>query len=126
MKNWKAIAGVCLVFLLGCIGGCLATTIIIHKRVQHFVDGGPQAVHHAIVRRLTHNLKLDAGQQTKVGALVEEAGGKIKEVRHQFQPQVASILDDYRAKIREGLNADQQKKFDDLVAKNKARFQQFQ
>ena len=75
---------------------------------------------------MEHNLNLDAAQQKKVGALLEEAGGKIKEVRRQTQPQVSEILEDYRGKIRQELNPDQQKKFDDMMTNYNAHRQQFQ
>jgi len=126
MKNWKAIAGVCLIFILGGAAGSLGTAIIIHKRIQHYLQGGPQAMNELIAKRLTRRLDLNADQQAKLKSLLDESRDKIKDARREIQPQVVQIISEYKGKIRDILTPDQQKKFDDIVAANKGRLQQFQ
>ena len=124
MKNWKSIAGVCLVFVLGAVGGGLVTARVIHKRIQHVLQGGPQAINEIIVNRLSQKLDLDPAQRAKLKTIVTESHDQIKSVRRQIAPQIKDILSDSGKKIRGILNPDQEKKFDDVIAKNRARFEQ--
>jgi hypothetical protein len=123
MKNWKAILGVLLVFLLGCAAGGLGTAIVIHKRVQRVVLGGPKVIDEMILKRLTHQLSLNTDQQEKIKSALEEARMQIRDVRRVTQPQVVKVFADSRDKIRTVLTPDQQKKFDEIVEKNKGRLQ---
>jgi Spy/CpxP family protein refolding chaperone len=125
MKNWKAIAGVCLVFILGGIAGGLGTSIVIHKRIQHILQGGPKAMDEIIARRLTGKLDLTPGQQARIKSLLDESRGELAGVRREMQPEMERIFLDYKVKIRDVLTPDQQKKFDEIVAANKGRWQRF-
>lgn len=123
MKNWKAIVGVCLVFVLGAVAGSLATGIVIKKRVQYFLHGGQQAVTDTVVKRLTRNLDLDPAQQAKVREIVTDAGTRIKEERRKIQPEIIGITIDCGSRIRETLNPEQQKKYDAMVDKLRPKIQ---
>lgn len=126
MKNWKAIIGVCLVFLLGGVAGGLVTARIISKRIQRIVMGGPQAVNQLIVRRLGWRLDLDPGQRDKLLSIVEETRGELKTVRNQVAPQVTDIMSGAEKKVRAILKPEQEKKFDEVVEQNKERLDRFE
>src|SRR5207244_2082973 len=98
MKNWRAIAGVALIFLLGMIAGGLIAGKIIEKRVGAVLRGGPQAVSEMIVRRLSRQLGLDKSQREKVAAIVGDAGKQVRQVRRQIEPQLREVLGDAEAR----------------------------
>jgi len=120
MKNWKSILGICLVFILGGAAGGMITARVIHKRMQHILHGGPQVANELIVNRLTKKLSLDAAQKEKLKTIVAETRTEIQEERKQIAPQVKATLGESAKKIRAMLNPDQEKKFDDVIAKFKA------
>ena len=126
MKNWKAILGVCLVFVLGGVAGGLVTVGVITKRIQRIVQGGPQAVNELIVKRLTKRLDLDTGQSAKLMDIVVGTRGELKSVRTQVAPQVESIFTDAEKKVRAMLKPEQEKKFDEVVEQNKERLARFE
>lgn len=106
MKNWKAIVGVLLVFVLGMMAGGLGTIGVIRHRLvtRGFSD--------VIVRRLSWELRLDAGQRQQVRIIVSEAQQEMRPVRER-------VFENAESKIRAALRPDQQAKFDELVAKSK-------
>ena len=126
MKNWKAITGVCLVFILGVLAGGLITYHVITKRIQRIVFGGPQVVNELIVRRLTRRLDLDASQSSQLMDIIVETRNEIKPLRAQIAPQVKDILTDTEKKVRAMLKPEQEKKFDDVLSANKERLARFQ
>jgi Spy/CpxP family protein refolding chaperone len=120
MKNWKAIAGILVVFLLGMAAGSFGTLgVIKHRWMRH----GPQTMADLIVRRLSWELRLDASQRDQLRAIVTDGQQEIRAVRKQFQPQVEEILSRSDAKVRTILRPDQQSKFERLVAERKEKWQ---
>lgn len=126
MKNWKAIAGVCLVFVLGMVAGGFLTVHVITKRIQRIVQGGPQAVNQIIVKRLTKRLDLDADQSSKLMDILVDARKDIRSARAQISPQLKQIMDDSESKVRAMLKPEQQKKFDEVLENNKERIARFE
>jgi len=126
MKNWKAIAGVCLVFLLGGVAGALLTRLVIVNRIQRIVVGGPQAVNQLVVRRLTKRLDLDSGQRDQLMDIIVATRKEIRTARTQITPQLKTIMTDGESKVRAMLKPDQQKKFDEVIENNKERLARFE
>ncbi|HUI08066.1 MAG TPA: hypothetical protein VL486_13790 [Verrucomicrobiae bacterium] len=120
MKNWKAIVGVLVVFLLGMTAGGLITIGVIRHLFQW--GHGPQARANFIVRRLSWELRLDAQQRQQLRGIVQEGQQEMSAVRQQVRPQVETILDRADAKVRAILQPDQVAKFDKLVAERKAKW----
>ena len=120
MKDWKAIVGVIAVFLLGIAAGGLLTLGII----RHQIAGGAPVMGRLVERRLSWRLRLDATQREQLHTIVTDAQHQLHAVRRQIRPQVEVILDDAVAKERATLRPDQQEKFDRLIARSKARWQQ--
>ena len=118
MKNWKAILGVVLVFLLGVAAGGLLAGSLIHRRVQHVARGGPRGTEEAIVRRLSHRLDLDNAQQEQLRVIVRESQREMEPVRKQMEEVLARA----QTKIRGVLTPDQAVKFDKFVTEGRARW----
>ncbi len=122
MKNWKVIAGVIGIFLLGMLAGGLVTAKLCQIRVRQVVLGGPQAVGDVIVRRLSWHLRLDGAQRDQLRAIVGDAQTEMKSVRRQVQPQVEEILERAETKVCSMLRPEQVERFDKLVSERKAKW----
>jgi len=118
MKNWKAIVGALLVFLLGMAAGTLGTVGMIRHR---WMQRGPQVMADFVVRRLSWKLRLDHAQRDQLRVIVDEGWQEMKAVHEQVRPQMEGILSNSEAKVRVILRPDQQEKFDKLIAERKAK-----
>jgi hypothetical protein len=119
MKNWKAIVGVLLVFVLGMFAGGLVTLGVIRHRMKIH---GPQAMVNFVIRRMSWELRLDKAQREQLHAIVADTQRDMKAVRQQVQPQIEQTLARTEERVRAMLRPDQQEKFDKLIAEGKARW----
>jgi len=119
MKNFKAIAGILLVFLLGAAGGALVTHMIHKARFEHFINGGHRMREDVIVERLTKKLDLDGRQQEQVRAIMHETHDGIRQARSSIRPQIEVLLTVGQDRIKAVLRPDQREKFDRIIAERK-------
>jgi hypothetical protein len=122
MKNWKAILGVVIVFLLGMTAGTFLTGAAAAKRLHRVLHGQTAFSAEEITRRLSRQLRLDPAQREQMLTIVQAAQAQITEARTACQPKVLAALDDFDAKARVALRPDQVEKFDKLVADRKAKW----
>ena len=122
MKNWKAILGVVIVFVLGMTTGAFLTGAVATRRLHRVLHGQTAFTAEEITRRLSRQLRLDATQREQMLPLVQAAQVQITDARSQCQPKVLAALDDFYAKARVVLRPDQLEKFDKLVADRKAKW----
>ena len=80
-------------------------------RLQH--HGGFNKDH--AVAHLKKVLNLSDAQTQQVGQIFDESAQKAKDLQKQIDPQFQSLHQETRARIRQILNPDQVKKFDDHV-----------
>ena len=118
MKNWKAIVGAMLVFLLGMAAGVLGTVGMVRHQWMH---RGPRVMADFVVRRLSWKLRLDRAQRSQLRVIVNQGWEEMKAVHEQVRPQVEGILSNSEVKVRLILRPDQQEKFDKLIAERKAK-----
>ena len=121
MKKWKAVTGVILVFLLGAAAGAFADRMVCWHRVESIISGGPAARRAFIVEKLSCELKLNAGQKARLAEITKETHMQIKAVKTQIQPQVDAIISASADKVRAMLTPEQRVKFDEFMARKKAR-----
>ena len=112
MKHWKIIFGIIGIFLLGMVAGGLLTLRI----ERRFAAKGPDAWAQVVMRRLSLELHLDAGQRDQLRDIVTVAKQEMKAVHDQTQPQLRVVLERTKDKARAMLRPDQQAKFDKLIA----------
>ena len=117
MKKWKAIISILIVFLLGSLAGALITHEIYQHRIESFIRGEPKR--ELIVRRLNHQLNLDAAQLSQLRVIVEETYDGIKNVRKQIKPQIEAILESSQNRVRAILLPDQLEKYEKIIAERK-------
>ena len=125
MKKWQSFLAVCVIFVLGMAAGALVTIGIGHNIVQRLIRGGPQAINHAIVQRVSHELHLNDAQREQARTIIAEAHQKIRLARKQIDPQIDDALKSAETELRKALESDQQKKFDAMVAKEHERLKRF-
>lgn len=116
MKNFKAIAGILLVFLLGAAGGALVTYMIQKAHFEQYISGNHKIREEVIVERLTKKLDLDSRQQEQVKAITHETHEGIGSLKKSIRPQIEVLLTKGQERIAAVLRPDQQEKFRKLVA----------
>jgi hypothetical protein len=121
MKQWKAIASVILVFLLGAMTGALVTHTIYRQKMENIIKDEPRTIREVIVQRLDRKLSLDPAQLEQVRAIVRETHSEMKNVRKQIRPQIDEILTRSQAKVRAILRPDQFEKYEKILAERKKR-----
>ena len=67
------------------------------------------------VAHLKKELNLSDAQTQQVGQIFDEASQKVKDLQKQIDPQFQAIHQETRARIRQILNPDQAKKFDEFI-----------
>ena len=122
MKRLRGFLGVFLIFFFGVIVGAALTGGTIWKEMHDMVEGGPDAVVGKISDRLEKELKLDDAQKQMLAQIVTDTRVKLRVLRAEKQPQVAETVADAERRIRATLNAEQQKKFDQILEKSGAKW----
>jgi hypothetical protein len=121
MKNWKSMAGIIMVFVLGMVAGGLVVIGVAAKRVHRVARGESVFTTQEVMRYLSRRLDLDDAQRAQVLPIVEEAQARLKEARRQCEPQVRAALEDAVRRTREVLRPEQRERFDALVAERQKR-----
>jgi|GEM_PF-530748 len=121
MSRTKAVVGVCLIFFFGLISGVGLSVKLVDWRIRHMVKDAPKSLGQIVVRRLDHELELDAGQREKVHAIVAENREQMRAIHRENQPRMEKIMDDATRRIREVLTPAQQEKFDTMVREGRHR-----
>ena len=75
-----------------------------------------------VVKRLDHELKLDDEQKRKLQSIVDDARIKLRQSHEQIRPQVESTLHEAEERTRAILYPAQVKKFDDIIARSRAKW----
>ena len=121
MKNWKAIAGVVLVFILGALAGAIVAHRVCHHRIESILTGGSEVRREMIVHRMTHRLDLDDSQRRQLDTIMNETHTQVAAARRQIQPQVDEIISRSQDKVRAILRPDQRDKFEKFIAEWKVK-----
>ena len=122
MKNWKAILGLILIFASGMAVGGLLTARIIETRIRHFLQSGPDAVAAFVETRLNRDLDLDPAQRQEIARIIARARQTLSETRREAQPKVDEAFKQAEHDIRTLLKPDQIARYDQIVARAKARW----
>jgi len=121
MKNFKAIAGILLVFFLGAAGGAMVTHLIHKACFEHFISGGHRMREDLVVERLTRKLDLDGNQQAQVRGIMHETYSSIRQIRSSTHPRIETLLSTGQEHIKAALRPDQREKFTRIIEERKQR-----
>lgn len=121
-NHWKAVFGVILVFIFGCLFGALGTSVFFYHRTTEFLQRGPEGVAELLERRMTHNLALDANQRQQIHAYFMENVGQRKQLQFQIQPQIQMLNRQTLQQINAVLRPDQRELFRENLTQFRQRF----
>jgi len=106
-KIWKAVLGVVLIYLFGCLSGVVCTSIFVHNKVLEIMQHPGLAAEKALEKRLTGNLRLDPGQRAQIDGFFLDNLQQRKELQKQIHPQVQSLNGQTVAQVLAILRPDQ-------------------
>jgi hypothetical protein len=122
MRTLKRILGVLLIFFFGAFIGAVVTSAGAMQKLRETLMGGPEAVMDVVVKRLDHELKLDDEQKRKLQGIVDDARIKLRQSHEQIRPEVEAALREAEERTRTILYPAQVKKFDDIIARSRAKW----
>ena len=105
-------------FLLGIILGGVGVYYFLWStgRLSHRGFNRDRAVAH-----FKKELDLSADQVEKIGAIFDETSQKVRDLQKQTEPQFQALHLETRGRIRQVLNPDQVKKFDEMMRQSDER-----
>ena len=109
--------------LIGVCVGFFSYDAVIRARIRHFSQIPGNMPEH-ITQRLTERLKLDAGQQAAVRAIVESYDARLQETREQNRATLDALFAGMRGEIAVHLTPEQQAEHAKLVAELEQRRQE--
>ena len=121
MKNWKPVAAVLVVFILGGVCGALVAHRVSRHHFDDMMHGSPQAAAEAIVKRLDRKLDLDASQRAEVTKIITEARTDMATVWKEYQPRIDAVMGSAQDRVRAVLRPDQVEKYNRLIEERKQR-----
>lgn len=121
MNRLKLVTGIVLIFTLGVFSGVLGANMYFKYRIERFRDAGPQARKELLMKRLTRRLDLTPQQEKKISVIFAEMRENLSALRTKHLPELEEIRARSRTRIKAILNADQQKKFDEMIERLKQR-----
>ncbi len=121
MKNIKCALCILLIFILGAASGVLAMHCVYKRDVETFRQGDRKAREEILMNRLMHKLDLDDGQREQARAIVEKTHAEMDNIRTRYCPRMEALMEKSRAEMRQILRPDQKEKFEQFLARHKAR-----
>ena len=118
-KLW---AGLILLFGAGVLTGAVTTFLLWGVDWSHRGERGPAAQYERIMKRLTEELSLTAGQQTDIEPIVKQAHLEILKLRVSHQGEIEGIVGRGLTALKDKLTAAQQSKLDTMYAALQARW----
>jgi len=116
LKIWLVLVAV---FLLGSVTGAALTGLYRSRASGGGKESKERAMHERF-EKMRQELSLTDDQTTQVRAILDETRNEYRALREELRPRFDEPRMKARAKIRALLNAEQQKKFDTLVAQQDA------
>lgn len=116
MKRWKGPGVLVAVYVLGIATGVLGFTLYRTYAAPPSPAGwqGRFDREH-YVERLTRSLQLQEGQRQQLTRILDDARDEFGKLRQTIHPQAQEIKQQARARIRQMLSPDQQRRFEAFV-----------
>jgi hypothetical protein len=90
-SNWRAVTGVLLVFVFGCISGWLSASALHYRQTTLMLQSGPDGIAALWENRTTRNLGLDDNQRKQIHEIFMENLAQRKELQKEILPQVQAL-----------------------------------
>jgi Spy/CpxP family protein refolding chaperone len=137
VKTWQVILATIAIFVAGLVTGGATAVGVIRWVARHrgmnpsaFMQGAPRPGQPMqfgpqLMRNFASRLDLTEDQQAKIMPIVRRTAAELARDRREVQLKVALAVEKMQDDISEFLTPEQRSKFDDLVAEQRARLQQF-
>jgi Spy/CpxP family protein refolding chaperone len=139
-KTWQVILATIAIFVAGLVTGG-ATALGVVRWVNHHRAMNPQAFNQAgqgaprpgqmmgfgpqLMRNFASQLNLTDDQRAKIMPIVKRTATELGRDRREVQLKTALAIEKMQDEVEEVLTPEQRTKFEDLVAQQRARLQQF-
>ena len=114
MNKLKVWAGIVLVLLLGALAGSLATGIYFKHKIERFSKGERPPIKVVLMKKLSDELDLTERQRVEIEEILDELEAKLLDLRRKHRPELEKLFDHSFGSIREKLNSEQKKEFDEI------------
>ena len=114
MMRLKLWAGISLVFVLGVLAGSLGAVLYYKNRIERFEEYGYSKKAHILMKRLDETLGLSEVQKTEIEAVLREFHKDLSDIRNEVHPRIEELRRRTFATIKEALDGDQIRKFQEL------------
>ena len=133
-KTWQVVLATIAIFVAGAVAGGATAMGFIHWRNNKFPSGqfgggpahpnrveqfGPQ-----LMRNFANQLDLTEAQRARIMPIVKRTAGQLTRERREVQLTVALAIERMQDEIADQLTPEQRNKFEELVAKQRARLQE--
>ena len=119
LKTWLVLVAV---FLLGAVTGVGISGVYRSKANASFREARTRD-RHAMFERIRNDLNLNAEQSKEMQKVLDETAGEFRTLRGELRPRYEELRRKARGRMRSLLTAEQQQKFDSLMAEIDARRQ---
>jgi hypothetical protein len=110
MKQFRAVAGIAAIFVLGVMIGVLGTSLVVSHRMESFHKKGPPPIRPMFMKQIVNRLDLTPAQQAEVEKMVDTLQAELRTIRRDFHPRVKAAFDACFERINQHLTGDQKKK----------------
>ncbi len=121
MKNIKFVLCILLIFIIGAASGGLAMHIVYKCQLETFLRDDRKTREEILLSRLSRKLDLDNRQREQAHAIVEKTHAEMDNIRKRYRPEMETVMEKSRAEMRQILRPDQEGKFEQFLARHKAR-----
>ena len=104
------------VFILGGITGAVSYSLYRGRVEASAPRGGSRWSSNDIAKKLAQDLNLNAEQQEKLKAIIDQGRERFGALRQQFRPQYEVIRRETDDRIRQILREDQKAKFEKIIS----------
>ena len=138
VKTWQVILATIAIFVAGLVtGGATALGLVkwaasrpranaaILAPLGFRQGGGPMGYGPQLMRNFEGKLNLTDEQRAKIEPIVRRTAAQLGRARHEVQLEPALAIEKMQDEIAPLLNPEQRTKFDELIAQQRARLQQF-
>jgi Spy/CpxP family protein refolding chaperone len=113
MKNWKLVAGVASVFVLGLLVGSMGAGLYMKHQFPH-PRRNPSEMRAFLLKKFSQKLDLTEEQRDEFKAIIDQVGKRLEEHFRKTHSEIGEIIEPGFSQMRKLLSPEQQKKFDEL------------
>jgi len=132
-KTWQVVLATIAIFIGGLVTGAAMAFGVVHWLAVHRPFIAAQFVNRAqvqqfgpqLMKSFENKLDLTDDQRAQIEPIVRRTAAQLSRDRHEVQLTTALAIEKMQDEVEEILTPEQRTKFDELIARQRARLQQF-